>query len=47
MKNFLLEGFILKDDTQINRCYIADILSRSTAGTYPCWRIKLIGYFDR
>jgi hypothetical protein len=38
-------GFILKEDPMLRRCYIADILPRSTAATFPRWRIKLIGCF--
>jgi hypothetical protein len=38
-------GFILKDDSRLNRCYVADIIPRSTASTYPRWRIRLIGCF--
>jgi hypothetical protein len=38
-------GFILKDDEQLQRCYVADILPRSTAASFPRWRTKLIGCF--
>jgi hypothetical protein len=38
-------GFIIKNDSQLHRCYIADIIPRSTAATYPHWRVKLIGCF--
>jgi hypothetical protein len=38
-------GFVLKDDSRLNRCYIADIIPRSTASTYPRWRLRLIGCF--
>jgi hypothetical protein len=38
-------GFILQDDPILNRCYIKDILPRSTAATYPRWRSRLIGCF--
>jgi hypothetical protein len=35
-------GFILKEDPTLRRCYIADILPRSTAATFPRWRLKLV-----
>jgi hypothetical protein len=38
-------GFIINDDPQLRRCYITDILPRSTAASYPRWRVKLIGCF--
>jgi hypothetical protein len=38
-------GFIIKDDSQLQRCYVADILPRSTAATYPRWRSRLIGCY--
>jgi hypothetical protein len=38
-------GFIIKDDLQLNRCYVADIVPKSTAASYPQWRVRLIGCF--
>jgi hypothetical protein len=38
-------GFILKDDEQLQQCYVADILPRSTAASFPWWRTRLIGCF--
>jgi hypothetical protein len=38
-------GFILRDESQLGCCYIADILPRSMAATYPRWFFKLIGCF--
>jgi hypothetical protein len=38
-------GFIIKDDSQLQRCYVADILPRSTAATYPRWCSRLIGCY--
>jgi hypothetical protein len=38
-------GFILKEDTQLQRCFISDIKARSTAATYSRWRSTLIGAF--
>ena len=38
-------GFILKEDPVLMRCYIADVLPRSTASQYRNWRSKLIGAF--
>jgi hypothetical protein len=38
-------GFILRDDPQLHRCYIADILPCSTAASYPRWQVTLIGCF--
>jgi hypothetical protein len=43
--NFDTLVFIIKDDYQLQRCYVADILPRSTATTYPCWRSRLIGCY--
>jgi hypothetical protein len=44
---FDMLGFIIKDDPQLlqRRCYVADILPRSTAVSYLRWRVKLIGCF--
>jgi hypothetical protein len=38
-------GFILRDDDQLKRCYIADVIPHSTAASYPRWRTTLIGCF--
>jgi hypothetical protein len=38
-------GFVLKDDTVLKRCYVADILPRSSAAAFPRWRTRLIGSF--
>jgi hypothetical protein len=38
-------GFIMKDDPTLRRCFISNILPRSTAAQYPHWRTQLIGAF--
>jgi hypothetical protein len=38
-------GFVLQDDPLLHRCYVKDVLPRSTASTYPRWRSHLIGCF--
>jgi hypothetical protein len=38
-------GFILQDDPILHRCFVKDIIPRSTASTYPRWRSQLIGCF--
>jgi hypothetical protein len=38
-------GFILQDDPILRRCFVKNVLPRSTASTYPRWRTQLIGCF--
>lgn len=45
MHEFDTLGLILKDDPSLNRCFIADIIPRSTAAQYTRWRSRLIGAF--
>jgi Integrase core domain. len=38
-------GFVVKEDSNLHCCFIADILPRSTAAQYARWRSRLIGAF--
>jgi Integrase core domain. len=38
-------GFIMKADCHLHRCFISDIVSKSTAASFPRWRTNLIGAF--
>jgi hypothetical protein len=38
-------GFVLQDDPVLRRCFVKNVLPRSTASTYPRWRSQLIGCF--
>lgn len=42
---FNTSGFILKEDPVLQRCFISDIKSRSTAAQFSRWHSRLIGAF--
>jgi Integrase core domain. len=43
--NMILLVLFLRSDPMLQRCFISDILPRSTASQYPSWRTRLIGAF--